>query len=151
MAYISAITSHLLYQRRRDETVLFVGHYEDGFYGGTQMAVHESHIIFIFEIRHSTQSPDQGSGFLFGGEFNEKPIEDHGIYIGQVSDVSLYELQAFFDRKNGCFPRSFGYADSNMVKESCRTLENVQMTAGNGVKSPRINAMAHFEKKDRKL
>ncbi len=143
MGDVTAEFRDLFDERGAGVAELLVGHDEDRFDARLEVAVHQRHVEFEFEIGKRAEAADDGDGILRDGELDEQVGERGDADVGQVRDVGLDELHALGGGKEGAFARVFGDRNRDTVEELGGASEHVEVPVGDGVERARVKAVAH--------
>jgi len=123
--------------------VFFVWHEEDGFDVGIEVAVHESHLEFEFEIGDGAQAADDGAGVDFLSEVDEQAVEVGDLDLFQIGGGVADEVEAFFGGEEGGFCVIAGDGDSDVVEEAAGAFDDVEVAVGDWVEGARIDGALH--------
>jgi len=122
---------------------LLVWHDEEGFHLRFQMAVHQSHVEFELEVGQRSQAADDGVGLLLHAKFDEQAAEGGHGDIGELGDVGANHGDALLCGEERGFAGVFRDGDRHAIEKTGGTGEHIEVSAGDGVKSSRVDAMAH--------
>ena len=98
----------------------------------------------IFKIRDSAQAAHHDGGVLLLGEADGQTIEGIDLYVGNVLAAFPQHGNALLDRKQGFFGTVDQHRDDDLVKHTAGALDDIEMSAGNGIEAARIHGNGHI-------
>lgn len=131
--------------------VSLLGHDEDGFDIWLEVAIHEGHLKFVFEIGYGSEPANDGGGLLLFGEIDEEAAEGGYRCVWRLPKVCLQERNAFLRVEEGLFAGIVGDADDDFVEHAAGALKHVEMSVRDGVEGAWVDANPHKPIKTRNL
>ena len=95
------------------------------------------------KVRTCPQSLNDNTASFSSGIFCQKLIRGIYLHIGNVGSYTADQIHPFLLRKHGLLSAVDHHADDQSVKNICCPANDVQMTAGNRVKTARIDGDFH--------
>src|SRR3954470_2527287 len=141
--HISAQPRNFLHNPRTEKCIRVFWHHEDGFNALVQFTIHQSELKFKFEVRYGPESPDHSlPGALFH-VIDQQTVKTVGGYVGNRRDHLFHQGDPFGEVKKRTFAFVKCDRDDDAIKKLRGPLNDVQMTVGERIKTPRINDRAH--------
>lgn len=97
-----------------------------------------------FKIRHCTETANNQFSAILSGKINRQSLKCLHCYIRKFFRRLLKKGEPFFHGKQRLFCLVHQYPDNQFIHYFRSTLNNIQMTICNRVKTPRINCSSHI-------
>src|SRR5436305_10674652 len=96
---LTAKSRHFANETRADVRGVRRRHHENGLEAGREMAIHERHLILVFEITHRSQSANDDLRIHFPREIHEQTHELSHLDALMVVERCTNQLDALLDRE----------------------------------------------------
>ena len=133
----------LLDQVRAGEEKLLVRHEEDRLDRIVKVAVHLGHLKLVFEVGDRPQATDERHGLGLFGQVHDQAIEGHDRDIRPIDQVFLDHLHTLLRREEWLLGRIARHGDDHLVEDVPRAVDHVEVSIGDRIKRPRVDADFH--------
>ena len=101
------------------------------------------HLQFIIEICHSTQTLDDGCHPMSAAVLDQKSIPRINDDIGEIFGVLADHLNPLGNREKTGLAAIFQNRDDHLIEVRAGSLDNVEVSVGDGVEGSRTNGALH--------
>lgn len=142
-ADVAAEAGDFLDHTGANEGVGFLGHHEDRFNLFVQLAIHEGELEFEFKVGNGAEAADDRFA-LFGLDvIHEQAGEGVDLDVGKVLDGAGGEILALHHTEHRRFAFIDGDGNDDPIEKAGRTLDNIQVTVGDRIKTTGVNGCPH--------
>src|SRR5947209_15345546 len=107
------------------------------------MAVHEGHLIFVFEITHGAQTANEKLRADLASEIDEEPTELPHLDARVIVQRRANQLDSFGDAEERLLRDVGGHRHHELVNELEAPQHEVFMPASDRVEAASVNGDAH--------
>src|SRR6266850_698824 len=141
--HVAAKSRDFLYDSGTEKRVGVLRHHENRFDTLVQFTIHQGELKFKFKVRNGAQSTDDSLRAALFNVFHEQTIEGIGFYVREVADGFSHEFEALFQFEKRTFALVLGNGDDDAIEKFCRSLNDVQVSVCERIKTPRVDCDTH--------
>ena len=117
---------------------------EDRFDAGRHGEVGVGQLDLVFKVGDRAQTAHHDGGVFLLGEADSQTVEGIHFYVGDVLAAFPQHGNALLDRKQGLFGTVDQHRNDDLVEHTAGALDNIQMPAGDGIKTAGIHGNGHI-------
>ena len=122
-----------------DEGEGFAGQEEDGFDFGTEAAVHEGHLEFVFVVGDGADAADDEAGAAAGGVVGEQAVEGFDADVFAAGEGFADHFGALVDGEQGGLGFVAENGDDEVIDDAGGAADDVEVAVGEGVEGSGVD------------
>jgi len=108
-------------------------HKENGFDFGREASIHERHLEFVLVVGDGANATHDDAGSALGRVADQQAVERNYFDIGAAVHHFVEHFDALFDSEKRLLFVVAQDSDDELVEECRRSVDEIQVTAGDGV------------------